>query len=277
MNLRILEKNDNSMRFVVEGINTPLANTLRRIMLAEVPSMAIDDVVIVENSSVLHDEVLALRLGLIPLKTDLDSYSLPEECSCKSELGCHLCRTVLALDTEAKNEVTTVYSEELIPEDPNIAPVSNRIPIVKLAPNQRVRLEAYAKLGKGKIHAKWQPVSACIYRYMPLVEIDSANCDACGDCADVCPRKVFEKNGNDIKVANLIGCILCKDCVEACSKNPPAIKVSWNKSSFIFYVESTGVLPVERVVSEAFKIYENKYSEFTNWLTGIENEPKKKV
>jgi len=276
MNLRILEKNGNSIRFVVEGINAPLANTLRRIMLAEVPSMAIDDVVIIENSSVLHDEILALRLGLIPLKTDLDSYNLPEECSCKSELGCHLCRTVLTLDVQAKDGVRTIYSGDLIPEDPNITPVSDKIPIVKLAPNQRIRLEAYAKLGKGKVHAKWQPVSACTYRYMPIIEIDSASCDGCGDCADVCPRGVLEKDGNEIKVANLIECVLCEDCVEACSKNPPAIKISWDENSFIFYIESTGALPVERIMSEAIKIYENKYLEFMNELAGIENEPEKK-
>jgi len=276
MNLRILEKNGNSIRFVVEGINAPLANTLRRIMLAEVPSMAIDDVVIIENSSVLHDEILALRLGLIPLKTDLDSYNLPEECSCKSELGCHLCRTVLTLDVQAKDGVRTIYSGDLIPEDPNITPVSDKIPIVKLAPNQRIRLEAYAKLGKGKVHAKWQPVSACTYRYMPIIEIDSASCDGCGNCADVCPRGVLEKDGNEIKVANLIECVLCEDCVEACSKNPPAIKISWDENSFIFYIESTGALPVERIMSEAIKIYENKYLEFMNELAGIENEPEKK-
>ncbi len=237
--------------------------------------MAIDDVVLVENSSVLHDEILALRLGLLPLKTDLDSYNLPEECSCESELGCHLCRTVLTLDAQAENEGRTVYSRDLVPEDPNIAPASDKVPIVKLAPGQRVRLEAYAKLGKGKDHAKWQPVSACTYRYMPIIEIDQANCDACGDCIDICPRQVYEKNGNQIKVANLIECILCEDCVEACNKDKPAIKVSSDRSSFIFHIESTGVLPVYRIVSKGFSIYEDKFREFMTHLAGIENEPEK--
>lgn len=275
MNFRILEKKEGSMRFVVEGISTPLANTLRRTMLAEVPSMAIDDVVVIENSSVLHDEILALRLGLVPLKTDLDSYNLPEECTCESELGCHLCRTVLTLDTQAGTEGTTVYSKYLLPEDPGIAPVTDKVPIVKLAPGQRVRLEAYAKLGKGRDHAKWQPVSACTYRYMPIIEIDKASCDVCGDCVDICPRQVYEKGDNEIKVANLIECVLCEDCVEACHKDPPAIKISGNQTSFVFQVESTGALPVERVVSEAINIYESRFSEFLNQLAGIENEPEK--
>ncbi|MDH5795072.1 MAG: DNA-directed RNA polymerase subunit D [Candidatus Bathyarchaeota archaeon] len=275
MNFRILEKDKDSMRFVAEGISTPLANTLRRIIVAEVPCMAIDDVVIIENSSVLHDEILALRLGLVPLKTDLDSYNLPEGCTCESELGCHLCRTVLTLDIQADTDGRTVYSRDLMPEDPSIAPVSDSVPIVKLASGQRVRLEAYAKLGNGKDHAKWQPVSACTYRYMPAIEIDKTNCDACGDCVDICPKQVYSKNDNEITVANLIECILCEDCVEACSKNPPAIKVSGDQSSFIFYIESTGVLAAERVVSEAINIYHRKFSEFLNQLAGIENEPKK--
>jgi len=275
MHVRIIEKNENSIRFVVEGISPALANAIRRIMLAEVPSMAINDVVIIENSSVLHDEILASRLGLIPLKTDLDSYNLPEECSCKSELGCNLCRTVLTLDAQAKNEAKTVYSGDMVSDNPNIVPVSDKIPIVKLAPSQRVRLEAYAKLGRGRVHAKWQSVSACVYRFMPIVKIDSSICDACENCVDVCPRKVLAKDKNGIKIKNEIECILCEDCVEVCNKKPPAIQVNQDESSIIFHVESTSAVPVERIIFEAFKIYEKKYSEFMNHLVGIKNEPEK--
>jgi len=171
MKIRVIDKTETTARLIVEGVDVPFMNTLRRIILAEVPSMAIDEVVVLENSSVLHDEILAHRLGLIPLKTDLDSYNLPEECPCKSEFGCNLCRVTLTLDVEATEGVRTVYSGDLLPENPDVAPVSDKIPIVKLAPNQRIRLEAYARLGRGKEHAKWQPVSVCTYKYFPKVEI----------------------------------------------------------------------------------------------------------
>jgi DNA-directed RNA polymerase subunit D len=275
MNMNIFDKNEDSMRFVVEGIDTPMANTLRRVILSEVPVMAVDDVVLIENSSVLHDEILTLRLGLIPLKTDLDAYNLPEKCSCKSELGCHLCRTVLTLDVEAKDGPRTVYSGDMVPEDPHIAPVSEKIPLVKLAPGQKVRLEAYAKLGRGKVHAKWQAVSSCIYRYVPDVKLDQTRCNGCGNCADICPKKVFEKRGNEVKVANEIECILCGDCVEVCGKKPSPIKIDKKKNSFIFYVESTGALPVERIFSEALKIYEEKCSDFINQLAAVLNVSEK--
>jgi len=126
--------------------------------------MAIDDVMILENSSVMYDEILAHRLGLIPVTTD-PSYNLPEECTCKSELGCEKCRASLSLEIEASDPVEVVYTSNLKPENPEVKPVSDKIPIVKLAQGQRVKLEAYARLGRGRDHAKWQPASACTYSY----------------------------------------------------------------------------------------------------------------
>lgn len=269
MRVTLLEKTDLTARFIVEGINPPLANTLRRIILSEVPTMAIDDIVIYENSSVLHDEILALRLGLIPLKTDLDTYNLPEKCSCRSELGCPLCRVVLTLNVEAKGGVRTVYSGDLVSENPNIVPVSEKIPIVKLASGQKIMLEAYARLGRGKDHAKWQPVSACTYRYKPIIKIDYARCDGCGRCAEICPRRVLAKEGNKIVIIREMECTLCMDCVRACEVKPPPIQISWDNTTFIFYVESTGSLPVERIILEALKIYEEKFTEFMRLLEGL--------
>jgi len=128
--------------------------------------MAIEDVMILENSSVMYDEILAHRLGLIPITTD-QSYNLPEECTCKSELGCEKCRASLSLEVEASDPVEVVYTSNLKPENPEVKPVSDKVPIVKLAQGQRIKLEAYARLGRGRDHAKWQPASACTYSYDP--------------------------------------------------------------------------------------------------------------
>ncbi len=265
MEVQILEKTDTTMRFVVRGVDIPFANALRRIMLAEVPSMAIDDVVIIQNSSVINDEILAHRLGLIPLKTDLDSYNLPEDCTCKSEFGCNLCRVALALEAEATENTITVYSRNLISENPDIIPVSDRIPIVKLAANQRIRLEAYARLGKGKKHAKWQPVSVSAYKYLPQIKID-ASCDACGECVKICPKNILVRVGKTIEPRDIIECTLCEDCVNACPKNPPAIEISWEKDACVFNVESTGALPVEQIVHEALNTLDKKFEDFQKQL-----------
>ena len=261
MEIKVLEKDDSNMRFLVKGVDVQYVNTLRRLMLAEVPCMAIDEVVVIENSSVLQDEFIAHRLGLIPLKTNLDEYNLPEECPCKSEFGCNLCRVTLTLDAEAKEGTRTIYSGELISENPEIVPVKENIPIMKLTKGQKLKLEAYARLGRGKKHAKWQPVSLCAYKYFPKIEILEKNCDNCGKCVEICPRKVLTKTDGKVEVRDLMACTLCQDCVEACPKNPPAIQVGWEKNSFIFNLESTGALPPERIVKEALKILDGQLKE----------------
>lgn len=266
--IRVLDKNDTSMRFIVEGADVSFVNALRRIMLAEVPCMAIDEIVVIENTSLLHDEILAHRMGLIPIKTDLDSYNLPEECTCKSELGCNLCRAALTMEVEASDGIKTVYSGDLKPENPDIAPVSDRIPLVKLASDQKIKLEAYARLGKGKVHAKWQPVSMCIYRYLPRIKVDESRCNLCGECVKICPKQVFVTTDDKkkLKVQNLIECTLCQDCVDICPMDPPAINVNWSEGTFIFSIESTGALPVERIVVEALKILDKKVASFLKEL-----------
>ncbi|HZY46532.1 MAG TPA: DNA-directed RNA polymerase subunit D, partial [Candidatus Bathyarchaeia archaeon] len=87
MDIKLLSKEQETLRFVLSDVSPAFANALRRIMVSEIPVMAIDDVMILENNSVMYDEILAHRLGLIPVTTDT-SYNLPEECTCKSELGC---------------------------------------------------------------------------------------------------------------------------------------------------------------------------------------------
>src|SRR5213080_337982 len=164
MDIKVLNREQDTLRFVLSDVSPAFANAIRRIILAEVPVMAIDDVMILENSSVMYDEILAHRLGLIPVTTD-PSYNLPEECTCKSELGCEKCRASLSLEIEASDPVEVVYTSNLKPENPEVKPVSDKIPIVKLAQGQRVKLEAFARLGKGRTHAKWQPVSAATYSY----------------------------------------------------------------------------------------------------------------
>ena len=160
--VKVLEDTGDTISLQLEGVDRSYANAIRRFCIAEVPAMAIDDVVILENSSVLYDEILAHRLGMLPIKTDLDRYNLPEECDCGNPLGCHKCRVLFVLDAKGKDKVSTVLSGDLVSEDRDIRPVSESIPLVKLAFGQSVKLEAYARLGRGKEHAKWQPCTVAV-------------------------------------------------------------------------------------------------------------------
>jgi DNA-directed RNA polymerase subunit D len=257
--IKVLEKSEEQLRLLIRGVEVPYMNALRRLVISEVPCMAIDEIVMLENSSILQDEIIAHRLGLLPLKTDLDSYNLPEECPCKSEFGCNLCRVTLALEVEATEGSRTIYSGDLKSESLTVTPVSEKVPIVKLAKEQRIRLEAYARLGKGRNHAKWQPVSMCTYKYFPKIMI-SNKCNVCGKCVEMCPRKVLVKSNDKIEVRDLMACTLCQDCVEACP-TPRAIEVSGEEDAFILNVESTGALSPERIVTEAVTMLDKQLKE----------------
>lgn len=162
--IEILEKEDERITVKFNNIPRQYINAIRRLSISEVPTLAIDDVVILENSSVMHDEAIAHRVGLIPLRTDLDRFVMPHDCDCKSTLGCSKCRVLLVLDSEANEKTKVVTSGELLSEDELVKPVSRDIPIIALAPNQKLKFEAYARLGVGKDHAKWQPTSAAIVK-----------------------------------------------------------------------------------------------------------------
>ena len=164
MEIKILEKNDASIKVAMKGIHRTYANALRRFAISEVPCMAVDEVVVLENSSIMYDELIAHRLGLIPLKTDLKGYLMPDKCDCNSSLGCSKCRVLFVLDVDASESPRTVLTSDMVSEDERVIPVNPMIPIVKLATNQKLKLEAYAKLGKGSEHAKWQPVSTSVLK-----------------------------------------------------------------------------------------------------------------
>jgi DNA-directed RNA polymerase subunit D len=134
----IIEKSND--RIVVKFSNIPrqYVNSLRRLAISEVSTLAIDDVVVLENSSVMHDEAVAHRLGLIPLRTDPGRFVMPQDCDCKSTLGCSKCRVLLVLASEANEKTIAVTS--------------------------KLKFEAYARLGVGKDHAKWQPTSAAVVK-----------------------------------------------------------------------------------------------------------------
>ncbi|MFL6323525.1 MAG: DNA-directed RNA polymerase subunit D [Nitrososphaeraceae archaeon] len=160
----VVQKQD--QRIIIKFNNVPrqYVNAIRRLSISEVPTLAIDDVVILDNSSVMHDEAIAHRLGLIPLRTDLSRFVMPHDCDCKSTLGCSKCRVLLVLDSEASEKTKVVTSGELLSEDELVKPVSKDVPIIILAPSQKLKFEAYARLGVGKDHAKWQPTSAAIVK-----------------------------------------------------------------------------------------------------------------
>ena len=153
--LEVISQDKQKMSVKLKGIPLQYANALRRICLNGVPVFAIDTIDVIENSSVLADEGVAHRLSMIPLTTDTSRFVEPSKCECHSESGCSNCRVMLVIDSGDTESTRTINSNELTSEDEVVKPISDKIPIVVVAPGQRLKLEAYARLGRGSEHAKW--------------------------------------------------------------------------------------------------------------------------
>src|SRR3989338_1520712 len=122
------EKKINKLTFMIKGSDEVFANTIRRLILEEVPVLAVEDLEIKSNGSALYDEMLALRLGLTPIKTDLKSYNLKEKCKCNGE-GCAQCELKITLKGSKKGYV---YAEEAQSTDPKCTFVFPKMPVIKL-------------------------------------------------------------------------------------------------------------------------------------------------
>jgi DNA-directed RNA polymerase subunit D len=244
----------------IENTKPYIVNSLRRIMLSELPKLAVNDVVIYDNTSPLFDEIISHRLGLIPIPTDLSLLSFREECVCKGK-GCPNCTVRYTLSKEGEG---VIYSGDLQPEEKSWAIKEDKIPIVELYNDQRLILEVEAVLGRGRDHAKYQPVHAPGYKYYPIIEIDQKKCNKCNKCIEICPKKILEIKNNKIVFTDIEKCTLCKSCIEKCDSD--AIKVRGDNTKFIFHFETDGSLTAQDVLKESSKLLQDKYSEFGSLL-----------
>jgi DNA-directed RNA polymerases I and III subunit RPAC1 len=182
--------------FSLIGIDAALANAFRRILLAEVPTLAIEKVYVQNNTSVIADEVLAHRLGLIPFQGSLTGlkwlkwYIAPsDEQNYKGMDRTDYNTVVFNLRAKCTRNPDGsddhinghVYSGDIewTPQgrqkeqfaDGPIKPVSDRILIAKMRPGQEIEMTMHAHLGVGKDHAKFSPVATAAYRLMPIITI----------------------------------------------------------------------------------------------------------
>ncbi len=229
-NIKILEKSNDHLIFILDNIDLYIANSIRRAIIAEIPTLAIEDVIFYENSSSIHDEFIALRLGLIPLIAKIDEFNFRDKCECNGK-GCKSCTAYFKLEAEGPK---TVYSHDLkVIEDDRVI-VPKNIPIIKLGRKQRLVLEAEAILGRGKDHAKWQAGIAA-YKYYPEIRINYERCTLCKNCIEECPRKVLKLEDDKIVLKDVIRCNLCKACEEACPEE--ALNLNGNEKKLIFKIE----------------------------------------
>jgi DNA-directed RNA polymerase subunit D len=255
MNIELFKKTPEKITFSLKGATTAFANALRRAAMDEVPVMAIEDVEFTKNNSIMYDEMIAHRLGLVPLTTDLKSYNLPEKCTCKGA-GCAKCQLKITLKARSAGLVT---SSDIKTKDPKVKPVYSDMPIIKLLKGQDLELNAIATLGKGKEHAKWSPCLAT-YRYVSTINIkkDPENAE---EVAQSCPHCIFEVKNSKLSVIKdkAIECDACDACVEASNK---AVEITSDPSYLIFTVESWGQLSTKEIMLRAADELNEKAEDF---------------
>ncbi len=254
-----LESDDknNKASFILKGASAALANAIRRTVLESVPTMAIEDVEFRKNSSVLYDEMIAHRLGLVPLTTDLKGYNLSSKCKCKGE-GCASCQVKLVLDVDGP---ATVYASDLKSKDPKVKPVFPGIPIVKLLKGQKLELEATAILGVGAEHSKWAP-GHVYYRKKPVFRAGNVkNPDA---VVKACPPGVFEvRHGKLVANEELLLKYDLAGAVEEASNGEASIEET---GDFVFFIESFGQLSCREIMEIAAESLESQLQEFEKLL-----------
>ncbi|MBW2981650.1 DNA-directed RNA polymerase subunit D [Candidatus Woesearchaeota archaeon] len=255
MDVKLLSKDKEGKKisFAFTGTTDWFVNTIRRLMIEEVPTLAIEDVEFRDNSSALYDEIIAHRMGLIPIKTDLKSYNLPGECSCKGK-GCAKCSLKMTLKAKSQG---IVYAEEIKSKDTKCKPVHSKLPVVKLMKGQSIQAEITAVMGKGKKHMKWSP---CFVWYRGWPEfIIGKNADLKA-CVDQCPQ--LEQSGNNLKIKDITKWNEAYE--EICEKN--GVNIQNSKTDFIFNLESWGQLDVKDIVKETVNIFQKKLEDFTKQL-----------
>ena len=231
-----IDRGDRTVRFLVRGVTPAFANGVRRAILADVPTLSIDSVRVIENSSVMFDEQIALRLGLVPLSTP-DDYR-PDEA------------VTLAIDVEGP---ATAYSGDLVSTDDQVQPADENVPIIDLKEGQRLELEADARLGVGKDHAKHQGGVAVGYRHLQRVEVVGETGEFEDDESQIV-RGVVEDDGELVPTEAFDHDL---------SERYPGKEVELHdvEDAFVFHVETDGSFAVEELVLAAVESIEDRAEE----------------
>ena len=303
--VKVTEMREDFISFELSNTDASMANALRRIIIAEVPTICIDRVDVFENNTVLADEIIAHRLGLIPLKSKRPMRDWNYEHICVCSDGCQHCHATLTLDASFNEEdehelITAVTSAELKCVEDTVEVVNfanvreaqmayeDGITLVKLGKGQRLKVVCHAIKGIAKEHAKWSPVSSCALKYEAVVKLneeilDDYTLEQKKALVDCCPTSVYELEeivGKEPRVVirNAQDCMFCRECLTTAGEfrrkpeSELAVDVKHGTDKFYFSVETTGALPAKTVVKDALAVLNNKIMKLQMATTNCEHK-----
>ncbi|CAM9341335.1 unnamed protein product [Discosporangium mesarthrocarpum] len=260
---------ENELVFDLVGVDVSVANALRRILLSEVPTLAIEHVYMFMNSSIIHDEVFAHRLGLVPIKADPRAFEFIG--GAEGDDPTEFNTAVFKIDVKnpahqaepaelprgtayaaGPRQTLNVFSGALewIPQGGQLerfpegmAPVHEDILLAKLRPDQEIIAEMHCRKGNGKDHAKFSPVATASYRLLPRVTLKEDLLDGEADALVAkCPMGVFDiedlaSGQRQAKVSRPRDCTMCRECIreEGWGERVALERVA---DHFIFSIES---------------------------------------
>lgn len=289
--------------FELIGADLSFANALRRVIISEVPTIAIDTVQIYENTSPMFDEFIAHRLGLLPLQSrDAEHMLYSRQCSCDNY--CEKCSVTFELDVTNTDPskpsmlVTTAHLKGTSRVFPYVQPIGpsseaqdayrtdyplangvdtedHETVIVKLAPYQQLKLTAIARKGIGKEHAKWIPCATVAMQAKPSVTVNQAIASTTRPevkraIARSCPKEVYSygERTEVLDVEDAMACMFCNECIKTANsfKVPGIVTVNMSDNNFLFKVETSGSLRPEAIVSTALQVLATKMQDMASLI-----------
>mmetsp|Transcript_684 Transcript_684/g.1907 ORF Transcript_684/g.1907 Transcript_684/m.1907 type:complete len:377 (+) Transcript_684:450-1580(+) len=294
----VISETDDVIEFDMIGADAAVANTVRRILIAEVPTMAIENCFIYNNTSIIQDEVLAHRLGLVPIKADPRKFEFSKGTDDRDETNYIVFRLQVKCEKRKDAPADATSHDELyvnhrvlsgdlvwVPQgnqleefgEGGIRPVHDDILLAVLRPGQEVDIELHCVKGIGKEHAKWSPVCTASYRLHPeivlLKEFEGDEADRLAACFGAGVIEVT-KDGAGRRVARVNNPRACTMSREV-HRHPdlaPHVRLQRIRDHFIFSVESTGALKAAELVSEAIACMVDKAELMLNTLSRLETE-----
>jgi len=248
MNIKKLEEKNDTIKLLIKNSNNSFMNALRRAIMTLVPTLAIDDVSIYKNDSVMFDEMLAHRLGMLVIKTDLKAYKKGDKVKF----------------TLKEKGPKTVYSRDIKCIDPKIEIAHKNVPIVKLKEGQEIKLEMTATMNSGKEHTKWSPALVSFKEVPELIQKEKI--DNAKEIVEKCPMKVLELKAGKIILKEAYNCSLCDYCVDL---SEDKLSLEFNGKDFVLTVESFGALEPKEIIIAAANELKEKLKELNENLSKI--------